>query len=139
MGIRARRLSAADTRGGNENEPQGDKGEGCPGRGAYPPVARDSGQYIPCPDRSSGEVMSGRRDAAADGGAVDVDGLARLLPGLDSFVYSLLFGDDDFQGVGHPTGVAVGLCCEIHSYAGRGCGAPNGCGGHPVWLSDVSG
>ena len=36
-----------------------------------------------------------------DGGAVDADGLASLLPGLELFIHSLLFGDDGSQGVGH--------------------------------------
>jgi len=43
----------------------------------------------------------GRQGPAADGGVVDVDGLASLLPGLELFVHSLLFADDGFQGVGH--------------------------------------
>jgi len=34
-------------------------------------------------------------------GAVDADGPASLLPGLELFVHSLLFGDDGYQGVGH--------------------------------------
>jgi len=45
--------------------------------------------------------MSGRQGLAADRGAVDVDGPASLLPGLELFVHSLLFGDDGSQGVGH--------------------------------------
>jgi len=45
--------------------------------------------------------MSGRQGPAADGGAVDVDGPASLLPDLELFVHSLLFGDDGSQGVGH--------------------------------------
>jgi len=45
--------------------------------------------------------MSGRQGLAVDGGAVDADGLASLLPGLELFVHLLLFGDDGFQGVGH--------------------------------------
>jgi len=45
--------------------------------------------------------MLGCQCPAADGGAVDVDGLASLLPGLELFVHSLLFGDDGSQGVGH--------------------------------------
>ena len=32
---------------------------------------------------------------------VDADGPASLLPGLELFVHSLLFGDDGSQGVGH--------------------------------------
>ena len=44
----------------------------------------------------------GTYGTAADGGALDVDGLASLLPGLDLFVHSLLFGDNYFQRVGHP-------------------------------------
>ena len=34
-------------------------------------------------------------------GAADADGPASLLPGLELFVHSLLFGDDGSQGVGH--------------------------------------
>jgi len=45
--------------------------------------------------------MSGRQGPAADWGAVDTDGLASLLPGLELFVHLLLFGDDGSQGVGH--------------------------------------
>jgi len=45
--------------------------------------------------------MSGRQGPAADGGAVDADGPARLLPGFELFVHSLLFANDGFQGVGH--------------------------------------
>jgi len=45
--------------------------------------------------------MSGRPGRAADGSTVDADGPANLLPGLELFVHSLLFGDDDSQGVGH--------------------------------------
>ena len=45
--------------------------------------------------------MSGCQGPAADGGALDADGLASLLPGLELFVHSLLFGDDSSQGVGH--------------------------------------
>jgi len=44
--------------------------------------------------------MSGRQGPAADGGAVDADGPVSLLPGLELFVHSLLFGDDGSQGVG---------------------------------------
>jgi len=45
--------------------------------------------------------MSGRLSPAADGGVVDADGPASLLPGLELFIQSLLFGDDGSQGVGH--------------------------------------
>jgi len=45
--------------------------------------------------------MSGRQGPAADRGAVDADGLASLLPGLELFIHSLLFGDDGSQGVGY--------------------------------------
>jgi len=45
--------------------------------------------------------MSGHQGSAADGGAVDADGLASLLLGLELFVHLLLFGDDGSQGVGH--------------------------------------
>jgi len=45
--------------------------------------------------------MSGCQGLASDGGAVDADGLASLLPGLELFVHSLLFGDNGSQGVGH--------------------------------------
>jgi len=43
----------------------------------------------------------GRQGPAADGGAVDADGPASLLPRLELFVHLLLFGDDGCQGVGH--------------------------------------
>ena len=46
--------------------------------------------------------MSGRQGpSAGDGGAVDADRPAGLLPGLELFVHVLLFGDDGSQGVGH--------------------------------------
>jgi len=45
--------------------------------------------------------MSRRQGLVADGGAVDADWPASLLPGLELFVHSLLFGDDSSQGVGH--------------------------------------
>ena len=45
--------------------------------------------------------MSGRQGLAADGGAADADGPTSLMPGLELFVHSLLFGDDGSQGVGH--------------------------------------
>jgi len=45
--------------------------------------------------------MSGRQGPTVDVGTVDVDGPASLLPGLELFVHSLLFGDDRSQGVGH--------------------------------------
>jgi len=45
--------------------------------------------------------MSGHQGLAADGGAVDADRLASLLPGLELFVHSLLFGHDGSQGAAH--------------------------------------
>ena len=36
-----------------------------------------------------------------DGGAVDADGPASLLPGLELLVHLLLFSDNGSQGVGH--------------------------------------
>jgi len=45
--------------------------------------------------------MSGRQGLAADGGAVDADRPASLLPGLELFVHLLLFGDDGSQGIGY--------------------------------------
>jgi len=45
--------------------------------------------------------MSGCQGPAVDGGTVDADGLASMLPDLELFVHSLLFGDDGSQGVGH--------------------------------------
>ena len=45
--------------------------------------------------------MLGRQGPAEDGGVVDADGPASLLLGLELFFYSLLFGDDGSQGVGH--------------------------------------
>jgi len=103
-GDRSRCLSAEDDHGcgsGNQDEPQYDKGESGTGAGAKEPVAPGSRQYIPCTDRSSGEVMSGGQGPAADGGAVDADGPASLLLGLELFVHSVLFSDDGSQGVGH--------------------------------------
>jgi len=38
--------------------------------------------------------MSDRQGPVADGGVVDADGPASLLPGLELFVHLLLFGDD---------------------------------------------
>jgi len=45
--------------------------------------------------------MSGCQGPAADGGAVDADGLASLLPGVELFVHSLLLSDDGFHRGGH--------------------------------------
>ena len=45
--------------------------------------------------------MSGCQGPAADGRAVEADGLASLLLGLELFVHPLLFGDDGPQGVSH--------------------------------------
>ena len=56
----------------------------------------------------------------ADGGAVDADGVASLLLGLDLFIHSLLFGDDDFQGVGHSLELPlVGIMKVIHTLRER--------------------
>ena len=102
-GDRSGRLSAEDDCGcgsGNEHEPQDDKGESGTGAGAKQPFMPGSYQYIPCPDRRSGKVMSGRQSPAVDGSAVDVDRPASLLPGLKLFVHSLLFGDDSSQCIG---------------------------------------
>jgi len=57
---------------------------------------------------------------AADGGAVDADGPASLLPGLDLFVHSLLFGDNDFQGVGHPLELLLVCIVEFIHALGEG-------------------
>jgi len=57
--------------------------------------------------------MSGHQGSAADGRtvddgrAVDEDGPAILLPDLELFVHSLLFGDDGSQGVGHLLGLLL--------------------------------
>ena len=45
--------------------------------------------------------MSGHQGPAADAGVVDVDGPASLLPGLELFIHSLLFGDDGSPDVAH--------------------------------------
>jgi len=51
--------------------------------------------------------MSGHQGSTADWRTVDdrhagdADGPASLLPGLELFIHSLLFGDDGPQGVGH--------------------------------------
>jgi len=62
----------------------------------------------------------GMYGAAADGGVVDVDGPASLLPGLDLFVLSLLFGDNDFQGVGHPLELLLVCIVEFIHALGEG-------------------
>jgi len=64
--------------------------------------------------------MTGRYSTAADGGAVDADGLASLLLGLDLFVHSLLFGNNDFQGVGHPLGLLLVCIMEFIHTLGEG-------------------
>jgi len=46
-----------------------------------------------------GPAADGR--AVDDGPAVDADGQASLLLGLELFVHSLLFSDNGSQGVGH--------------------------------------
>ena len=49
----------------------------------------------------------------ADGGAVDTDGPATLLPVLELFVHSPLFGDDGSQGIGHPLELLFVKVCPI--------------------------
>jgi len=78
--------------------------------------------------------MSGRQGPAADGGAVNPDGPASLLPGLELFVHSLLFGDDGFQGVGHLLELLLVRVVElVHSlgehpvYDVNAASVPGGC------------
>jgi len=78
--------------------------------------------------------MSGRQSLVVDGGAVDVDGPASLLPGLELFVHSLLFGDDGSQGVGHLLELLLVRVVElVHPLGERlvydviAAGLPGGC------------
>jgi len=78
--------------------------------------------------------MSGRQGPAADVGAVDTDGPASLLPGLELFVHSLLFGDDCSQGVGHLLELLLVCVMElVHPQGERAvydviaAGIPGGC------------
>jgi len=78
--------------------------------------------------------MSGRQGPAPDGGAVDTDGPASLLPGLELFVHSLLFGDDGSQGVGHLLELLLVCVVElVHPLGERpvynviAAGIPGGC------------
>ena len=78
--------------------------------------------------------MSGRQGSAADGGVVDADGPASLLPGLELFVYSLLFNDDGSQGVGHLLELLLLHVVELIHPLGEcpvydviGAGIPGGC------------
>jgi len=64
--------------------------------------------------------MARRYGAAADGGTVDADGPATLLPGLNLFVHSLLFCDNDFQGVGHPLELLLVCIVEFIHALGEG-------------------
>jgi len=64
--------------------------------------------------------MSGRRGTAADGGAVAAYRWAPLLPGLELFIHSLLFGDDGPQGVGHLLELLLVRVVEfVHPLGGR--------------------
>ena len=68
-----------------------------------------------------------------EGGAVDADGSASLLAGLELFVHSQLLGDDSFQDVGHSLELlsvcvmqvvhALGECLVHHVIA---AGVPGG-------------
>jgi len=78
--------------------------------------------------------MSGRQGPAADGGAVDADGPTSLLPGLELFVHSLLFGDDGSQGVGHQLELLLVRVVELVYLLGErpvydviAAGIPGGC------------
>ena len=63
-------------------------------------------------------MPGGCRAAAADWGTVDTDGL--VSPGLKSSVYSLLFGDDRLQCVGHPLELLLVCVVEfIHALGER--------------------
>jgi len=78
--------------------------------------------------------MSGRQGPAVAGGAVDADGLASLLPGLELFIHSLLFGDDGSQGVGHLLELLLVRIVELVHLLGErlvydviAAGVPGGC------------
>jgi len=78
--------------------------------------------------------MSGRQGPAVDGAAVDADVPASLLPGLELFVRSQLFGDDGSQGVGHLLELLLVRVVEvIHPLGERqvydviAAGVPSGC------------
>ena len=78
--------------------------------------------------------MSGRQSPAADGGAVDTDGPTSLLPGLELFVHSLLFGDDGSQRVSHLQELLLVQVVElVHPLGERqmydmiAAGVPGGC------------
>jgi len=78
--------------------------------------------------------MPGRQGPAVDGGAVDADGPASLLPGLELFVHLLLFGDDGSQGVGHLLELLLVCVVElVHPQGERpmydmtAAGIPGGC------------
>ena len=62
----------------------------------------------------------GRYSMVADGGAVDADGPPSLLPGLNLFVHLLLFGDNDFQDVGHPLELLLVCIMEFIHTLGEG-------------------
>jgi len=78
--------------------------------------------------------MSGCQDPAVDGGAVEADGPASLLPGLELFVHSPLFGDDGSQGVGHLLELLLVCVMELVHPLGKhplydviAAGVPGGC------------
>jgi len=78
--------------------------------------------------------VSGRQGPVADGGAVDAAGPASLLPGLELFVHSLLFGDDASQGVGHLLELQLVRIVELVHPLGKrpvydmiAAGIPGGC------------
>jgi len=78
--------------------------------------------------------MSGHQGPAANGGAIDADRQASLLPGLELFVHSLLFGDDGFQGVGDRLELLlvrivelIYLLGELPVYDVIAAGIPGGC------------
>jgi len=78
--------------------------------------------------------MLDRQGLAADGGAVDADGPASLLPGLELFVHSLLFSDDGSQGVGHLLELLLVRVVELVHLLGEhpvyyviAAGVPGGC------------
>jgi len=78
--------------------------------------------------------MSGRQGLAAHGGAVDAGEPASLLPGLELFVHSLLFGDDGSQGAGHLLELLLIHVVELVQLLGErpvynviAAGVPGGC------------
>ena len=78
--------------------------------------------------------MSGRHGPVVDRGVVDEGGPGSLLPGLELFVHSLLFGDVGSQGVGHLLKLLLVRVVELVHLLGQhpvydaiAAGVPGGC------------